>query len=98
MMTIDEMIAVLQEAGAKKSIQSRLLRCCCSEAEREWADDPNPSWDFFRSEFRVRPKPIEGWVNVYPQAHPMFYRSLEEANDAASPNRIRCVHVREVED
>lgn len=58
-----------------------------------------PVWDFYRNDYRVKPKPMEAWANVY-TGSPICYHGTEEA---ARTNRgmmgfIRCVHLREVED
>lgn len=61
-MTNQEIIAVVQAAEAGEQIQSRTFK---ANLEVDWVDDPNPNWNFRWREFRVKPKPLEMWVNVY---------------------------------
>lgn len=49
-MTIDEMIEVLQAAKRGETIQLREKDCS------QWRDE-NPLWNFYRFEYRVKPKP-----------------------------------------
>jgi hypothetical protein len=41
----------------------------------------------------VPPKPLELWVNLYPDGVRIGYQTREEADRAALQNRIRCVRV-----
>lgn len=52
-MTIDEMIAVLQAAKARKQIQYK------HHSETEWYSVPEPLWDFNQNDYRVKPEPRE---------------------------------------
>jgi hypothetical protein len=72
---------------------------CNSEGEG-WMPARRPfsaDWDLFR--VRIKPKLIEGWVNVYAEGIGLLHECREDAdvNAAGSrSNRIRCVKVREV--
>jgi hypothetical protein len=53
-------------------------------------------WDEVKIEAPPRPrrkvmKTIDGWANVYPNERPMLHDSKEEADKAATFNRIACV-------
>jgi len=51
-------------------------------------------YEMNRFDFRLKPKPREFWVNIYPMtvAH-VLYSSREEA---ALNDRVRCIRLREV--
>ena len=57
---------------------------------------PQHEFDFSRFNYRVKPKPMELWVNIYPDEKLTFYLSREEADKLKAPNRIRRIRVREV--
>lgn len=61
-MTIDEMIDVLQAAKAGRTIEAR-------SNPGEVGDDGKwhtvcPNWDFYRITFRVKPEPLEGFIQT----------------------------------
>lgn len=60
-MTPKEMIAVLQhfEAGGKVQVKS------INPHITKWEDTDHPLWDFVNQAYRIKPKPLELWVNVY---------------------------------
>jgi hypothetical protein len=72
---------------------------CNSEGEG-WMPARRPfsaDWDLFR--VRIKPKLIEGWVNVYPDREWLGpYKSRERADACAGVTRIRCAKFREVPD
>jgi hypothetical protein len=54
-------------------------------------------WDLFH--IRIKPKLIEGWVNVYSDGDSLgVHKSRYIADEHAGERRIRCVKVREVPD
>lgn len=65
-MTPKEMIAVLQhfEAGGKVQFISRR-----SGSGLGWEDVVYPTWNFYDFEYRIKPNPLELWVNVYNDGH-----------------------------
>ena len=65
-MTIDEMIAVLQAAKARKQIQFRFRVDQMQLKKCEWEDCETPGWNFGDCEYRVKPEPRTVWVNEYP--------------------------------
>lgn len=91
-MTIDEMIAVLQAAKRGEQIQ-----CFDKDhPEQGWRDLVAANWDFYRADFRVKPKPRKWWAALYPQVG--LRGGLWETKDEAirdSENR-EIIRVREV--
>lgn len=58
-MTHDEMIEVIQAHKEGRTIQARHRK------KHPWGDVPNPSWNFFEVQYRVKPEPKKLWVNFY---------------------------------
>ena len=58
------MIAVLQAAKEGKLIQYRITDFAGKASG--WEDAQCPCFDFTRCEYRIKPEPMEIWVNVYP--------------------------------
>ena len=53
----------------------------------------NSDWSY-----RIKPKPLECWVNVYPNTVQTQHESESEARDCACSDALRvAVHMREVE-
>lgn len=49
--------------------------------------------------YRIKPKPMEFWINIYPdggKSEP--HMSKEKADEWATTDRIKCIRVREVEE
>ncbi len=66
-----------------------------SKSGGDWNRATTPTWDWSNAKYRVRPIPREWWINVEPGA--MFMRTSEDAAKRnAQPQRIECIHVREV--
>jgi hypothetical protein len=66
--------------------------------EAHWNDSRVPIWGWGYYDYRIKPKLIEGWVNLYPDGTLSLYERRESADKFANSNRIRCVKVREVPD
>jgi hypothetical protein len=68
--------------------------------EAHWNDSRVPIWAWGYYDYRIKPKLIEGWMNVYPGGNGGLYESREDADRHSrfSQRRIRCVKVREVPD
>lgn len=76
--------------------------------QRRWSNNPkggwmdcvpDEGWNWEAFEYRIKPEPLEGWVNVYP--HKLFsslHLDRELAELEASSDRLRCVKMREVEE
>ena len=94
MNTIDEAIEVLQAMRDGKTIQveSDNAPQPCWEDRDEECEDELP--DFYNLEYRVKPKPREFWLNLYPSGSICPHKTLEEANRHNS--RGRTIKVREV--
>lgn len=86
MMSIDEMIAVLQAAKAGKQIQSRDSRCS------EWQNVNHSAWHFAYYEYRVKPEPREWRVWISDDGR-IYSQSSWWTTPVGSDNVIR---VREV--
>jgi hypothetical protein len=71
---------------------------CRQKGTEEWLDLNDPCFDGADIEYRTKPGPIEGWVNVYPDGKSaVFHSTRQRADDASVHGRIKCVFVREVE-
>ena len=57
MATIDEMIAVLQAARDGKVIQGSL-------DGKTWTLTPEPQWNFYHNQYRVKPEPVKVGLKV----------------------------------
>ncbi len=93
-MTPREMIEVLEAAERGEEIQSR------KHLGGVWTTVPdvrNIAWDFFHQDFRVKPKLLEGWANVYKKTvgHKLF-KTRREAQYNAGLDVSRPVLMREV--
>ena len=55
-------------------------------------------WNFMRTceeTFQREKKVFETWINIYPNEKAGCYQdSREDADTAASPNRVTCLHIR----
>ena len=93
-MTTEEKIAVMAAAAAGKAIEMRLL-----SSPAKWCLTKDPWWNWQHCEYRVKPEPLECWVNV--SACGTSYHTTEASarswakNDAPSPLRV-AVHLKEV--
>ncbi len=59
-MTPDQIIEVVTAFKNGKTLQ-----CKDKNFNGEWIDVPHPIWNFALVDYRVKPEPIELWVNVY---------------------------------
>jgi hypothetical protein len=92
-MTHDEMIAVIAAHRDGKTIQFRTV-----ETECDWRDIESPVWDFQSSDYRIKPEPLECWVNVYEHGTNTVFESKVMAEAAAQSYALRvAVHMKEVE-
>ena len=91
-MRYDEMINVLRDAMNGKTVERRGRGCT------KWEVVECPSWDFSNFKYRTKPALKDFWINEYKHCFSQAHQSGAEANLAACPNRIRCIHVREVEE
>ena len=68
-----------------------------SQSRNAWVDTSDPLFSSHDT-YRVKPKAIEGWVNVYvgERVGPV-YPTIAQADAAAGEHRVRRVFVREVE-
>ena len=98
-MNIYEMIAVLTAYKNGEQIQSK-------HGNYEWQYNASPIWDFANTEYRVKPKPLELWVNIYSNNKYGINTTARDAATARSAtsssdyphNIIRCAHMVEVDE
>ena len=91
-MTEQEMIDVLQAHIDGKQIQYRRVNM-----GGEWANE-KPYWDFDHFDYRVKPEPLECWVNFYDNNDSWASRTKAQAISKARPDAIRvAVHMVEKE-
>jgi hypothetical protein len=89
-MTHDEMIAVITAHKEGKAIECQL------KGFSRWLPMLN-KWDFSAFNYRIKPEPIEMWVNVYPSGAHHRYGSESDARQHAREGAYRvAVHLREV--
>lgn len=71
-MTPDQIIEVVTAFKNGKKIESR------NKVIGGWTDS-NPDWNFFCFDYRVKPEPMELWVNVYESGDHYVYTAKEKA-------------------
>lgn len=94
-MTPKEIIAVLQhfEAGGEVQVKS------INPHITKWEDTDHPLWDFVNQVYRPKPKPLDLWVNIYPDGATFSHRNKAAAINAIDGDEdCRTVHMREVVD
>lgn len=97
MTTLAEKIAVMQAAENGATIQARSTLRPASRPESPWEDTDRPVWDWCSNEYRVKPKPLERWINVYPDGLlSMAYESANKARELSHGALRTAVHMREV--
>ena len=84
MMIIEEMIKVLEAAGQKKVIQYKEQ----TFPQNIWVDVEEPSWNFDKYEYRIKPEPLKCWANEY-KDRVAFFPTDREAIALATSNAIR---------
>ena len=92
-MTHDEMIAVIAAHRDGKAIQFR------RHGDSKWTgylDGNSPEWLFSICDYRIKPEPLECWVNVYPNGVRTYW--LDEPSAIHHCGSLgRTVHMKEVE-
>lgn len=69
------------------------------DSSEEWRMYPPycPLWEWESVEYRIKPAPIEGWVNVYPGGRVYsIYMSEREAINNAGVDCVKTIKVREM--
>lgn len=91
-----EQIAVMRAYVDGATIQRRFVHDTHCGA-RNWADDVDPEWSWTVFDYRVKLKPREFWVNIYPnQGGYAAHKSRQIADKEGLHDRIDCIRVREV--
>jgi hypothetical protein len=84
------MIAVIAAHRDGKAIQGK--------SERSDWTDVDPLWNFALYGYRIKPEPLEYWVNIYPSKAIGHHETKDEAVLCAHSNALRvAVHMKEVE-
>lgn len=94
-MNIPEMIEVLQAAKDGKEIQ------IWSPTLQEWVVpfEDKPNWNFAQCDYRVKPELREWWINIYPGCGiGVLHDTQADADAYSKPERLECIHIREVLD
>lgn len=81
-----------------KTIQWRLRASNHAWSETLGADDNSPSWNWFHSEYRIKPEPREWWIRVG-RANVSCTRlgaDVVDCDEALEPDGSKWVRVREV--
>jgi hypothetical protein len=90
-----EYIEIIQGWLGGKTIQ-------LENAENNWSDiHGTPTWDFAYSNYRIKPEPLECWVNVYSNESMCVYSGEKEAKCSPDSSVVivrRAVHMKEVRD
>ena len=91
-------IAVMQAALDGKEIQWRDKEC-----PDEWQVSKNHYFDFVGNEYRVKPEPVEYWINQYENKTINVFdtedKALKHQKDAYTKTDFnRMIHVKEVEE
>jgi hypothetical protein len=92
-MNIDSMIEVLTAYKNGEQIQSK-------HCDGQWINHPKPAWDFYECEYRVKPKPLEMWVNLYGESNWSTFKTQREAEIIANQHsdHKRTIHMVEVDE
>lgn len=99
MKTLKEKIEVMQAALDGADIE--MVRITAPADEDEWNLTNNPVFDWNNFNYRIKPKPLEFWVNVYDSVVPYdSYETEKEAKDRAGRNNgiklIKTIKAREI--
>lgn len=78
MKTLKEKIEVMQAAEDGAKIESSWV------GEFREVDLKNLLWNWEEADYRIKPKPIEFWVNVYESGPGLLHFSTEEKAEAES--------------
>ena len=91
-MPVEEMIELLQAFQRGEQLEWKYKEA------NIWHPVRNPIWDFNHQEFRIKPKPLEMWINIYNDKMIYKHETKQEAIDnAGSGCRRIAVHMKEVE-
>ena len=75
-------IKVMQAALDGKEIESYVMHC----PRIDWILDPSPEFNWEKRDYRIKPEPLELWVNVYEDFTSSPYANI----DAAKRGRGKC--------
>ena len=91
MKTVKEKIEVMQAFEDGKQVEVTI------SGKSKWFNCGEPTWNWVASDYRVKPEPVEFWMNLYPDGDwGRHYESKNEAIAGSSKNCLRTIRVREV--
>ena len=68
------------------------------DSNGDWIDS-DPAWNWNSTDYRIKPKPREFWVNIYASKDMGYaYETEEKAVQAGGINALKTIKVREVLD
>ena len=97
-MNTKEKIEIMQAFLKGKKIQVKVKGT--NEEFKDFISTKEPTWDWTHFEYRVKPEPLELWVNKYDFGNYTIHESKEEAIkycDRANVRKIT-IHMKEVID
>jgi hypothetical protein len=86
------MIAVIAAHRDGKAVQ-----CKYHSARAQWNDTENPVWSFELFDYRIKPEPLECWVNVYNTCLNSHWTEADAKAHAGETALRIAVHMKEVE-
>ena len=97
MKTLKEKIEVMQAALDGEEIECIVL----GKPQDKWEEiryTTSLVWDWLHEDYRIKPKPLEFWVNVCHRSNFVSHYSRQDAINATCPDCIKIIKVREVLD
>lgn len=83
-MKLQDKIAVMEAFAAGKHVESR-THSDMSPDRHQWSPATGPCWDWSHYDYRIKPKIVECWANVYDDGRQFFYSTKEHAVETAAP-------------
>ena len=92
MKTLKEKIEIMQAALDGEEIE------VYSTIGNDWVKTNVPVWNWDNYDYRIKPKPLERWINLYPAVKTTFGYATEKAAKENAMNHGIQIKVREVTD
>lgn len=90
MKTLKEKIKVMQAALDGKEIEYKYPE------GGEWHSTNNPLFKWVLFDYRIKPEPLEFWVNVYDNDGGVAHKTKEQAIQGHGGDKCKTIKVREV--
>lgn len=91
MKTLKEKIEVMQAALDGKEIQ--ILIC---DGWDDWDNDTLPAFNWGANDYRIKPEPMEFWVNVYDDGIKILISHEANIDNYEKDGLVKTIKVREV--